>query len=212
MNRPINLDMSSYKRLQHFKYFKSLAFPYVGITCDVNITSFYNWTKINNFPFFLSFLWCISQAANKVPEFRQRIVGEQIVEYPFCKTSHTVSKDDGTYSYCLLDHLTDFKNFILNGEEKQLEAKINGNVEEASDEKESLFFISTSPWISHTSIVQPLPIPADSNPRIIWGKFQLKENIRLIPVSVLCNHALVDGKHIADFYKCLDDIMKKVQS
>ena len=25
-----------------------------------------------------------------------------------------------------------------------------------------------------------------------------------MPVSVLCNHALVDGKHMADFYEALD--------
>ena len=32
------LDMETYKRKDHFLYFNSLAFPYVGLTANVDIT------------------------------------------------------------------------------------------------------------------------------------------------------------------------------
>ena len=68
-----------------------------------------------------------------------------------------------------------------------------------------MFFISTLPWISYTSLIQPVPVPADSNPRITWGKYFTQEGKTLIPVSLLCHHALVDGIHFAKFFKALDE-------
>lgn len=207
MNQPIYLDMTQYKRLKHFEYFKAMAYPYVGTTCEIDVTAFYQWVKENHLPFFLSFLWCVAQAANEVPEFRQRISGDQIAEYPFSPTAHTVSKADGTYAYCTLDGRKDFSEFIAYGKSQQEHAKLYGNIEEKDSETQSLLFISTVPWMTYTSVVLPVPMPADSNPRITWGKFQSKEGILAMPVSVLCNHALVDGKHIGDFYEALKEKM-----
>lgn len=40
--------------------------------------------------------------------------------------------------------------------------------------------------------------------RITWGRFYAEGEKTLLPVSVLCNHALVDGVHIAAFYRRLE--------
>ena len=78
-------------------------------------------------------------------------------------------------------------------------------IDEEEDEVYDKLFISTLPWVSYTSLIQPVPIPADSTPRITWGKYFAQGNRILLPVSVLCHHALVDGIHIANFYKQLDE-------
>lgn len=57
----------------------------------------------------------------------------------------------------------------------------------------------------HRGLIQPVPVPADSNPRITWGKYFVQEHKKLMPVSVLCHHGLVDGLHIASFYNLLDE-------
>ena len=46
---------------------------------------------------------------------------------------------------------------------------------------EELLFISTTPWLTYTALVQPVPIPADSNPRITWGKYFTQEGKTLVP-------------------------------
>ncbi len=52
--------------------------------------------------------------------------------------------------------------------------------------------------------INPILIPADSNPRITWGKY-FEENGKVkIPISTLCNHAIVDGLHISKFYENLE--------
>ena len=204
------IDMNTYKRKDHFDYFKSLAYPYVGVTVDVDITSFLKIIKEKKYPFFLSFLWCVNQACNEIPEFRQRIVNDSIIEYEYCHTSHTVSKEDETYAYCTLDARMNLDEFIQKSLPIHNQAKEEGNIEESAEEAQSLIFISTLPWISYSSLIQPVPIPADSNPRVTWGKYKEENGKILIPVSTLCHHALVDGKHLAYFYQVLENKLKQI--
>ena len=35
------LDLETHKRKSHFEYFSQLAYPYVGVTADVEITEFH---------------------------------------------------------------------------------------------------------------------------------------------------------------------------
>ena len=50
-----------------------MANPYMGLTVEVDVTDFLAEVKTRSYPFFLSFLRCVTRAANAVPEFRQRI-------------------------------------------------------------------------------------------------------------------------------------------
>lgn len=204
------IDMNTYKRKDHFEYFRSLAYPYVGVTVDVDITNFLKTIKEKKYPFFLSFLWCVNQACNEISQFRQRIVNDSIVEYEYCHTSHTVSKEDETYAYCTLDARMSLDEFIQRSLPIHNQAKEEGNIEESAEEAQSLIFISTLPWISYSSLIQPVPIPADSNPRVTWGKYKEENGKILMPVSTLCHHALVDGKHLADFYQALENKLNEI--
>lgn len=199
------LEMESYKRKSHFEYFNSLSYPYVGMTVNVDITELLKRIKSEKWPFFLAFCYCVSTAANGIPEFRQRILNNKIIEFENCKTSHTVALEDETYCYCTLDSSVPFDEYIPYATRKQAEAKQNKMDREDKEGELNKFFITTLPWVSYTTLIQPVPIPADSNPRISWGKYFIQEGKVLIPVSVLCHHALVDGIHIANFYKALDN-------
>ena len=101
------------KRKEHFNYFHSLAYPYVGITSEVDITEFYHYVKSK--------------------------------EYPFCATSHTVAKEDGTYAYCTLDARKNLQDFLEYASGLQEQAKMAGNIEEDAAEALSLIFVSTVP-------------------------------------------------------------------
>ncbi len=204
------IDMNSYSRKNHFEYFDKMAIPYVGVTVNVDITEFIKCIKENNFPFFLSFCYCAVRAANKIPEFRQRIIDHKIIEFDECLSSHTVALDDGTYCYCELDTNIPYFEFIPNAINKQEESKAQKSISETKEEALRKFFISSVPWISYTSLINPVPIPADSNPRITWGKYFKDKKKILIPVSTLCHHAIVDGLHISKFYEALNAELNEV--
>lgn len=145
-----------------------------------------------------------ARAANRVPEFRRRILNGGIVEYARCRTSHTVALEDETYCCCTLESAMPFAEYLPCAKREQERAKAACSIEEDAADTGDLLFISTLPWLSYTALVQPVPAPADSNPRITWGGFYAEGEKTLLPVSVLCNHALVDGLHIAAFYRRLE--------
>lgn len=197
------IDMETYPRRDQFELFSSYAYPYMGLTVNVDITEFLRKVKEREVDFFLSFCWCVYRAANAVPEFKQRIKDGRIVEYPEALMSTTLSMPDGNYCYCDFDCKLPFDEYLPKAREAKRLAIERGKIEEYADVDASLF-CSCVPWLSYSALVQPVPQPADSNPRITWGKYFEQNGRVLIPLSTLCNHALMDGRHLSMFYAAVD--------
>lgn len=206
------LDMETYPRKSHFAYFDSLSYPYTCVTVNVDITELQQTIKARRLPFFLTVCYCVSRAANQVPQFRQRILEQRIVEFDSCRTSHTVALSDGTYCYCDLRSDLPFDHYLRYAAQEQENAKKAGSIEESETDALEKIFISTVPWLTYTALVNPVPFPADSNPRITWGKYFAQDGKILLPLSVLCHHALVDGLHIAAFYDQLNGQIRRTAS
>ena len=197
------VDMSQDPRREQFAYFSSLADPYMGVTCQVDITALMERIRREGAPFFLSFTYEILAAANAVPELRRRIEGNGIVEYDRCPVSYTVGLPDGTYCYCQMEADGPYEAFLTAAAAAQEAAVSQPSIDDGSDPL-PLLFISTVPWLHYSALLQPTPEPPDSNPRITWGRYEERDGRVLLPVTVLCNHALVDGAQIAAFYEKLD--------
>ena len=201
------IDMNSYARKEHFNYFRSLSFPYVGLTVNVDVTDLLDLCRKQEYSFYLMFMHAAALAADEVPEFRQRIHGDSIVEYDECPTSHTEALENGAYCYCTLHHRMELSDYLIQAQQKRKECLNNGITED--EDVESMYFISCLPWLHYTSLIQPVAGGDESNPRITWGKYEKNTEGRyMMPVSVLVHHALVDGIHIAAFYENLNRMMK----
>lgn len=205
------IDIETYPRRSHYEFFKNMAYPYVGMTVNVDVTRLVRYAKAQGGSTFLACMWTAAQAANAVPELRQRIVDDNIVEFDHCDTAHTVAMPDKTFCNCRTDCRRPIGEYLVYGAARQEEAKQHhGFVEQGGDEAD-LIFASCVPWVAFTQVVQPTPIPADSNPRIVFGKFiRDGENIQM-PLHILCNHALVDGRHIGEFFESFSDFAQQVQ-
>lgn len=202
------LNMEQYSRKGQFDYFRNMAYPYVGMTVNLDITRFVADCKANGRPFFLTVLYAVTRTANAIPEFRQRIQDDQIIEFDHCVPSYTLATESGAYCYCTADERLPFPQYLTDARRRQEAAQNAPDLNDGGDAAQ-LYFISTLPWVSYTALVQPVPSPADSNPRITWGKYYTAEGRLLMPVSVLVHHALLDGAHIAgycnDLQQCLND-------
>lgn len=205
------IDLENFKRRSHYEFFKTYAYPYMGMTVNVDVTNLYAAAKQRGGSPFLAFLWAAATAANSVPELRQRIVDDQIVEYDHCDTAHTVALPDETFVNCRTDCRMSFDEFLVRGKQWQEEAKNrHGFVQPGSDETE-LIFVSTTPWFSFTQVIQPTPIPADSNVRIVFGKFFDQNGRKLMPLAIQANHALVDGFHVGRFYRKFQELADSIE-
>ena len=204
------IDLENHPRRSHFEYFGSLAYPYMGMTANVDVTNLYNSAKAMDGSPFLAFLWAAATAANSIPELRQRIVGDRIAQYDHCDTAHTVALPDGTFVNCRTDCRRTFAEFQTYGKQCQEEAKgRHGFVQPGSDETE-LIFVSSTPWVTFTQVIQPTPIPADSNVLIVFGKFFDQNGRKMLPVNIQCNHALVDGLHVGQFFQRFQELADSV--
>ena len=163
--QPRRINMDAYPRKKHFDYFRAMAYPYVGATVKTDITDFAKAVKREGLPFFLSFCYCAARAANDVPEFRQRIEGSGIVEFSHCPTSHTVALDDGTYCYCTLRSNMPLSEYLPLAVQAQKAARQARSVEDSEEEAGSLIFVSTLPWLSYESLIQPCLLYTSPSPR-----------------------------------------------
>lgn len=138
-----------------------MANPYLSVTAPCDITALRRLTQERGLPFFLTVLHCAINAANAVPELRQRIRGEGIVEYDRCLSSHTVALPDGTYCYCTLDCAQPLGAFLPAAQAEVARVKAAPSLDDGADPDE-LFFVSSLPWLTFSAISLPTPTPADS--------------------------------------------------
>ena len=208
----IKIDLDQYARRQHYEYFSSLQYPYVGITNNVDVSKLVQFCKTKNYSFYLTFLHIAVLAADSIKELRHRIHDGGIIEYSECPTSHIELLDNHTYCYCTLHHHMTMEEYIPYAVEARNQYRQNGSIEE-DDDSDSMYFISTLPWIHYTAMIQPVAGGEESNPRITWGKFQEDyRGMKQLPVTLLAHHALVDGIHIAMFYRNLEQEIHKIVS
>ena len=182
------LSMEQDPRWEQYRLFSGYAFPCAGLTVPVDITALYEWMQREKKPVFLTLLYLVSRAANRVPELRRRIEG------------------DGSYAYCRMgSSQAPYEAYIAQGRSLQQQARQGGTLEVDEADESSRIFVSCIPWLNYTGIVQPMPVPADSNVRISWGKIFMRCGLTQVSVSLQVHHALADGYQMALFYQYLDE-------
>ena len=204
------IDLETYPRRSHYEFFKAMAYPYVGMTANVDVTNILAAAKRHGGSSFLGCLWVAANAANAVPELRQRIIDDKIVEFDHCDCAHTVALPDRTFCNCTTDCSKSFTDFLPHAKERQEQAKSQHGFVQQGDDETAMLFFSCVPWVAFTQVIQPAPIPADCNPRIVFGKFLQEGDKTLMPVGIQCNHALVDGWHIGEFFRIFQELADQV--
>ena len=204
------IDMTTYPRRSHFEYFRSLAYPYVGFTANVDVTGLIRYARERQASSFLAILWAAGQAANAVPELRQDIEDDKIVEYDHCDLGHTVALPDHTFCNCHTTCQMPLDDYLVYARSTQEEARLHPGFVNQEEEETGMIFCSCVPWVAFTQCIQPVPIPADCHPRIVFGKFIKEGGRTLMPLHIQCNHALVDGYHLGQFYEEFEKIAASV--
>ena len=204
------IDMDTYPRRSHFDYFRNMAYPYVGLTANVDVTNLLARANQLGASGFLTILWAASRAANAIPQLRQRIEGEVIVEYDHSDVGYTVALPDHTFCNCHVDCRGNLEDFLPYARAKQEEASRHHGFLNDGEDESGMMFVSCVPWVAFTQCVQPVPCPGDSNPRIVFGKYIREGGRTLMPLHIQCNHALVDGYHLGEFYRIFDETAASV--
>lgn len=197
------IDPKTYPRAKHFAFFNGLDYPHFNVCAMVDIARLLPWAKENEHSIFRSILYFASRAANDIPEFRQRIRGEQIVEHGAAHPSYTSMTDAGVFSFTDVQYVPDLRSFFNNCERQEAAVKSEASLEDEAH-RDDYLFVSSLPWIHFTSFVHPVHISGlDSVPRLTWGKYQKEGERVALPFSVQIHHALADGWHVGEYFRLL---------
>jgi len=203
------IDQDGWPRREQFELFKTFGSPYFSITTDVDITA-YRETLPKGGRFTIGLVHALASAANIVPEFRQRIRGDDVIEFDIVHPSIIVLNDQDAFRFCVFPFAHDFAEFSKDAPKRIEQARAAPSMFDFQDQDDFLF-LTAIPWISFTGVMHAAPTQApDSVPRIAWGKYRDICGRIMLPLNVQVHHALVDGVHAGRFYSKVEEILKNV--
>jgi len=205
------IDLASWPRREHFRLYSGMEFPHVGICVPVDITDLWAKRARADASPTITLVYVVTKAANRVPELRQRIRGEQVVEHDVVHPMISVLGGDDLFGVCYLAYDACFATFAANAEGCLAKAKECPSLAEFPHDQEGgfarddLLSITVVPWLSFTGFSLTRRPQVDSIPFLAWGKV-LEEGARnLLPFFVNIHHALVDGLHIARLVEHIEE-------
>lgn len=198
------LDKTMWPRREHFEFFSKFEEPFFGIVANVDVTRAYAAANEGGHSFFLYYLHKVAAAVNAVEEFRYRISGDDVLIHDRIDISSTLTREDNTFGFSLIEYHTDFSGFHTGAKAEIERVRNTPGLFTRSFEADNLIHFSAIPWVSFTSLshARSFTLP-DSCPKISVGKMTEADGRRTMPVSVHVHHGLMDGYHVGLFLEKL---------
>lgn len=197
------VDIDRWNRKEHFEFFSQMASPYFGLTTEVDCTQAYDTAKKKGYSFFAYYYHKSMVAINTVEELKLRIIDGQVIQFDTVHAGSTIGRPDGTFGFSFTHFSEDFETFNagLQEEIKGVHATTGLRLSNERLGKDHVRH-TTIPWNSFSAIVHPTDFnTAESVPKIAFGRFNLKDGRKYLPVSIEAHHGLADGIHIAQYLK-----------
>lgn len=204
------IEQEGWPRREHFRLYSELKFPHVNICVQVDVTELWaERARIGASPT-VALVYAVTRAANRVPELRQRIRDQQVVEHDVVHPQVTVLGNDDLFGLVTLAYDPSFAVFAPRAAESLAKAAENASLSEFPYEQEGpsvrddLISITILPWLAFTSFAITRD-RMESIPVLALGKVQAAADRYQLPFQVNFHHALADGLHIARLVQHVED-------
>ena len=197
------IDLEHWPRRPHFELFRSYELPHLAVTAPVDVTALKAGAARRGLSLFHALVWAATRAANEVPELRQRIRGKTVVEHDRVHPSFTAAGPDETFLWCHARWDPDPRGFAAAALAAERAAAARDPL--AEETGDDLLFVTSLPWLSFTALQHPMRVPGDCVPRIAWGRLERVADRDRLPLALQAHHALVDGLHVARFFRQFDE-------
>ncbi|WP_124726881.1 chloramphenicol acetyltransferase [Staphylospora marina] len=202
------IDLSSWKRRQHYELFRRMDFPWFSLTANLDITRYRRFIKERNLPFFLSVLHALTKTANAIPEFRLRMRGDEVIEHDVVHPSFTLMTPSGIFVFADVAWHESLEAFVRAGLPVMEEAKNRETLNPDDEPRDDLIYVTSMPWVSFTSVTHPVSLKGgDCIPRFAIGKYFTQDEKILLPLNIQAHHALLDGEHVGRFFRRMQEAM-----
>ena len=204
------IEFSDEHRRKHFEFFRNMSHPHFNICSRVEISQLLSVLKARQLRFSPTIVYSIARTANEIPAFRQRIREGLVVEHESVHPSFTVlTEASDVFSFCTVTYQSSYSTFTRDTLDKIATMQKQPSMED-EEGRDDYLYLSAIPWVSFTGIQHAMPDnPADSVPRIAWGKYYKEGNKVWLPLSVQAHHALVDGLQMGLFFEKIQVLLSQ---
>jgi chloramphenicol O-acetyltransferase len=205
------IEQETWPRREHFELYSGFEFPHVNICAQVDITGLWANRRRTGASPTVVLVWVITKAANRVPELRQRVRGDLVVEHEVVHPQVTVLGDKELFGVVTLTYDGSFATFAAAAAESLAQAREGVSMDEfphgpqAKTARDDLLSITILPWLAFTGFAITRRPQMDCIPLLAFGKVQAVGDRFVLPFFVNFHHALADGLHIARFVKYIEE-------
>lgn len=200
------IDLKTWKRRDHYVWFRKYAQPFFSVTVDVDVTRVWHASRKRGAPsFFLASVFHMVHAANDVEAFRLRLRSRGVWRHDRVAVGPTIMRDDETFGFVRLEPASALATFAAAGKAAIAQAAARTVLAPSTQITDDIVFHSVLPWLRFTSFTNALPGGSDSIPRIVFGRVARQGRRMTMPVAVEVHHALVDGLDVARFFERFSD-------
>jgi len=195
------IDINNWNRKEHFNFFSKMVSPFFGIVTELDCTLCYENAKESEKSFFASYLHKSMIAVNAVDELKYRIIENDIIAFDIINAGTTIGRADGTFGFAYIKFSYDFESFNADLQ-KEIEAVKNSSGLRLNNDNimKDLIRHTTIPWNSFSGLLHATNLDQkESVPKITFGKFNIREGRKMLPISIEAHHGLVDGLHLAKY-------------
>lgn len=202
------IDISTWERKAHFEWFNQFANPCVTVGNMMDVTTLLEFCSDLSISSFATIMYSVCTALNSIEQFKYRILENTLIEISNANAAYTSAINDKLFKNCRVSSQQSLLSFCAH-----VKAESAHNKETTGEDKDfnnitiiDDFYFSCVPWIDFAYLIQPIPdmsIENKSIPRITWGKYTQQDQKSLMMMDITANHALVDGKDIAEAFAAI---------
>lgn len=198
-------DIDTWNRKEHFYHFKDQLRCGFSLTTKINISKVIPFIKANDYKFYPTIIYLITQAVNKHDEFKFAMKEGELIQWDIIHPAYTVMHPETeTFSELMAHYTGDLPAFIAEYDRVQETYKDNYALSPQQGSIENIFTISMIPWVSFDGFNLNVPGFGDYfAPIFTLGKYTVQGDEILMPLSIQVHHATCDGLHVAKLIQSL---------
>jgi chloramphenicol O-acetyltransferase type A len=196
-------------RKDHFNFFKQFEEPFFSVCVNVDCTQAYLKAKENGVSFFLYYLYCSLEAANRIEAFRCRILEDEVFVYDVIHASSTINRPNETFGFSYIDYKDTLQEFVTEAK-KEIDRVQASTGLIPSNGTDNLIHYSAIPWVNFTGLTHARSFSfPDSIPKISFGKMIDNNGIKNMPLSITVHHGLMDGFHVGQYIDLFQELLNQ---
>ena len=200
------IDMATWPRRGMYEYFSGVSNPFYSVTVQIDVTALAAWAKREGLSFYYALVYLCTRAVNRTEAFRYDIRDGQVALLDRREPSFTDLKPGAELFHIVtMPAGEDIRAFCR---EARRISRAQEIFLDTAAEAGPLIYFSCLPWVELTALTNERDFDRDDTvPRIAWGRYTEQNGRLKLGLSLEVNHRFIDGLHIGQFVRALEEMI-----